>query len=92
MQLRKTRLEILQEEVEECHTVLESAYIERDIALIVGELGVLPDIDEQIKAMLSRLKALDKLLFKAEHPETITYNEDFIGWITINSKGGTRDG
>ena len=81
--MRKNRLEILQEEIEDCHTILESSYIERDIALIVGELGALPDIDAQIKAMLARLKALDKLLDKAEHPEKIIYNEDFIGWIKI---------
>ena len=87
MRTRKTRLEILKEEIEDCHTILESAYIERDIALIVGEINTLPDINAQISAMLKRLKALDKLQYKADHPETLIYHEDFIGWISIHPKG-----
>ncbi len=87
MQPRKARLELIQEDIEECHTILESTYIERDIALIVGEISALSDISGQINAMLKRIKALNTLLNKAEHPETITYNEDFIGWIVIKPRG-----
>ena len=84
---RKSRLEIIQEEIEDCNTILESAYIERDIALIIGEIGSLSDINGQINAMHKRLKALKTLLEKAEHPETISYNEDFIGYVVIKPKG-----
>lgn len=89
--MRKSRIEILTEEIEDCYTILESAYIERDIALMVGETGVLKEIAEQVSAMTKRLKALHKLLYKAEHPETIIHKEDFIGWIVIEPKGMQYD-
>jgi hypothetical protein len=85
--MRKTRLEILQEETDECHTILETLYIERDIALIVGETSVLTDIGNQIQAILKRLQAVKSLLAKAENPENVIYKEDFDGWIIITPEG-----
>jgi len=81
---RQVRREILKQEIEDCHTILETAYIERDIALAVEEFSSLSDIGAQITAMLRRLKVLDQLLYKAEHPELDdNHKEDFIGWIVI---------
>ena len=91
MRLRKSREEIIKEEIEDCHTILETARIEREIALILGETEALQDVGEQIKAMLLRLPVLEKLLFATQNPDTLTNNEDFIGWIVI-TPGGTGHG
>ena len=88
---RQTRMEILKQEIEDCHTILETAYIERDIALAVNEIAPLSDIGEQIIAMLRRIEALKNLLDRAENPCKNRNVEDFIGWIIIKP-GGTGNG
>jgi hypothetical protein len=81
---RKTRKEILEEEVEDCYTILETAKIERDLALCIEDFFSVKEIGEQIQAMQIRIPLLEKLLEKEINPSQDTYVEDFICSIIIS--------
>ena len=88
MYLRKSRLDILKEEIEDCYTVLESAKVERDVALLISDFNSLEDINATIISMNKRIPALKKLLYNEEHPEEKEPpKEDFIGFILITPEG-----
>jgi len=81
--MRKTLVQILEEEIDECHNILSLQKIEQKIAIELGDSAAIADVGHMIAAMNKRIPILNRLLDEAKSPNEDSEPTDFQAIITI---------
>lgn len=79
--MKKTRLDMIEEEIDECANILTGLIIERDVSLYLNETNSLQEIQLQIKAIQNRSKALKYILEDVKNPYA-----EFLCVLAINKE------
>lgn len=83
--MRKTLVQILEEELDECYNILTIQKIEQKIAIELGDEVAIAETGHMISAMRKRIIILERMFEEAKNPKQEAEPTDFQAIIQIRN-------
>lgn len=88
MKKAKTRLEILEQEIEDLTEQIRHQFIERDLCIYFEQMETMKEVVEEIKVLQRRLEAIKQLTDLEREKSNGNGFHDFLACIYINPPQG----